>query len=155
MAKTAKDPTETDRLEETAERALTGAAELLADWNYCLADFYARRLQKYWKYPFDLAGMRSLEEVAQSLLKFETELLSDYASQANALQRIALGKRRKADVGQIQQYEARLLKAQKDAALIIEQAKAQAERIVESAKSRAEQMTDEEETAPDAARKRA
>ena len=154
MSKTAKETTATDHLEEVAEVALTGA-ELLASWNYCLANFYARRLQKYWKYPFELAGMRSLEEVARSLIRFETELLSDYADQANELQRIALGKRRRARSAPGQQYEAGLLKAQKDAALIIEQAKAQAERIVSSAKSRAGEMTDREEATPDAARKRA
>lgn len=155
MSKTAKEPAETDHLDKAAERGLVGGAELLANWNYSLADFYARRLQKYWQYPFGLAEMHSLEEVAYSLIEFETELLADYADQADELKRIANGKRRKACGAPGQQYEASLLKAQEDAALIIEQAKAQAERIISSAQLRAEQMASEKEATPSAVRKRA
>ena len=71
------------------------------------------------------------------------------------LQRIVLGKRRYAQGEPGEQYEARLLEAQRDAGLIIEQAKAQAERILNSAKSRAEQMTADGQMTPHAARKRA
>jgi hypothetical protein len=155
MSKTIKEPTETDRPDKTAERGLVGGAELLANWNYSLVDFYARRLQKYWQYPFALAEMHSVEDVAYSLIEFETELLADYADQADEFRRIAGGKRRKARGAPVQQYEASLLKAQEDAALIIEQAKAQAERIISSAQSRAEQMAGDKEATPAAVRKRA
>jgi hypothetical protein len=136
MSKTPKPPAETSEAGPGDERSLTGGAALLANWNTSLADFYVRRLQKYWQYPLDLADMRSLEEVAQSLIEFERELLADYADQADELQRI-VGGERKAHAAPSQPYEARILKAQKDAALIIDQAKAQAERILASARSQA------------------
>ena len=155
MPKTAKESTETHRPDKTAESALSGGAELVAKWTYSLADFCTRRLQKHWQYPFELAEMRSLEEVAKSLTEFETELLADYADAADELQRIASGNRPKTLSAPGQNYEASLLKAQRDAALIIEQAKAQAERILNSAQSRAEQLTHDGQTAPSAPRKRA
>jgi hypothetical protein len=153
MSKIAKQAIDTRHSGEAAEGAST-AAELLVNWNSSLAEFYARRLSSYWKYPMKLMRMRSLEEVAQSLTSFQAELLSDYAEEARELERIASGKS-KPDVAPSRDYEARLLKAQKDAAAIIEQAKAQAERIVSAAEARAEQKPGEEEASPNAARKRA
>jgi hypothetical protein len=154
MAKTPRKTAETDRSLNSSERGLT-SGELLANWSSCVTDFYTRRLEKYWQYPFALAGMRSFEEVAHSFVEFETKLLGDYADHANELQRIVLGKRRDTQRAPGEQYEARLLEAQRDAGLIIEQAKAQAERILNSARSQAEQMTATEEVTPLAARKRA
>jgi hypothetical protein len=143
MAKTARKP-ETDHADEKAERPMAGGAGVVANWNYSLAAFYARRLQKYWQYPFELAKMRSLEEFALSLIEFETELLDDYADQADEFRRIVSEEGRQTPGSRGQVYEAQLLKAQRDAALIIEQAKAQAERIVTSARSRAERLTGDE-----------
>ena len=151
MSKVGKRATDTRHSGEAAEGALT-AVELLVNWNYGMTEFYARRLRKYWKYSVELMGMRSFDEVAQSLASFEAELLSDYAEQASEFERIASGKSRP-DVAPSQDYEARLLKAQKDAAAIIEQAKAQAARIVSAAEARTKQKTGEEEASPNAARK--
>jgi len=119
---------------ETAQRLLAGGPALLADWNASLADFYARRAQKYWQYPFALAEMKSLADVAHSLAEFERELLADYADQADELRRIARsgGKAHHAPAS----YEAHILEAQNDAAQIIEEAKAQAEHIVAAARAR-------------------
>ena len=155
MSKTAQKQTKTDRLDDAGERAKFGGVEMLVNWNACLADFYARRLLKYWTYPFELAGMRSVEGLAESVAKFETDLLSDYAAHVDELQRIIFGKQRDTLGAPGEQYEERLLKAQRDAGLIIEQAKAQAERILSSASSRAEQIATDDEVVPHATRKRA
>ena len=141
MSNTAKKLPETDDTNQAVETFLTGGARVIVNWNYSLAGFYGRCLQKYWLYPFELAKVRSLEAVARSLVEFETELLADYADQADEFQRIVGEKGREAPGLRGQVYEEHLLKAQKDAALIIEQAKLQAERIVNSARSRAEKMT--------------
>ena len=140
MPQTSRQSPQPDPTYTTAERPLAGGAALLANWNGSLADFYFRRVQKYWHYPAELAELRSLEEVAGSLLEFEAELLADYADQADELLRIVSGERRQAHGVPGQHYEARILKAQKDAAAIIDQAKAQAERIVDSARSQADEM---------------
>lgn len=155
MARTAQKLTETDPLDDANKPPATlGGVEMLVDWNSCLADFYARRLLKYWAYPFELAGRRSLEGLAESAAKFETDLLSDYAAHVNELQRIAFGSQRDTRAAPDEQYEEHILKAQKDAGLIIEQAKAQAERILKSARSGAEQLAGDDEVVPPA-RKRA
>jgi hypothetical protein len=135
------EPREEARAEETGEHALTGGAALLADWNASLTDFYMRRWQKYWQYPLALAELRSLTEVAESLVEFEKELMADYADQADEFQRIVRGEHRGTGETPVRQYEALLLKAQSDAAEIIEQAKAQAEHIMASAQSSVEQMS--------------
>ncbi len=132
------EPREEVRVEDTGEQALSGGAALLADWNASLTDFYMRRLQKYWQYPLALAELRSLSEVAESLVEFERELMADYADQADEFQRIARGEHRGTGETPVRQYEALLLKAQGDAAEIIEQAKAQAERIMASAQASVE-----------------
>ena len=126
-----------------AERPLAGAAALLADWNASLTDFYFRRCQKYWLYPLELSDVRSLEDVAQSLVEFETELVADYADQADEFLRIAGSEHRKAPDASVRHYEGQILKAQADAAAIIEQAKAQAEHILDAARARAEELAAE------------
>ena len=155
MAKRAQKSTEADLPEEANGPAVLGGVEMLVNWNSCLVDFYARRLLKYWAYPFALGGIRSLEGVAESAAKFESDLVGDYAAHVKELQRIVFGKERDTQSVSGEQYEERLLKAQGDAGLIIEQAKAQAERILRSAKLRAEQLVGDDEVVPHAARKRA
>jgi hypothetical protein len=134
------EPREEVRAEDAGEHVLGGGAALLADWNASLADFYMRRWQRYWQYPLALAELRSLTEVAESLVEFEKELMADYADQADEFQRIVRGEHRGTGETPVRQYEALLLKAQNDAAEIIEQAKAQAEHIMASAQSGVEQM---------------
>ncbi len=155
MARTSQKRTETGRVGDANNPASFGGVELLVNWNSCLADFYARRVAKYWAYTFELAGRRSPEGLAKSAAKFESDLVSDYAAHVNKLQQIVFGKERDTPSVPDEQYEERLLKAQGDAGLIIEQAKAQAERILNSAKLRAEQLIGDDEVAPHAARKRA
>ncbi len=142
MAKSTRKKPEADaeRTADAGERPLSGGAVLLADWNASLADFYVRRWQKYWQFPAALAELRSLTGLAESLVEFEKELLADYADQADELQRIARGEHRGTGETPVRQYEALLLKAQSDAAEIIEQAKAQAERIMASAQAGVGQM---------------
>lgn len=133
-------PREEVPAEAAGEQALSGGAALLADWNASLVDFYVRRWQKYWQYPATLAELRSLTEVADSLVEFEKQLLADYADQADEFQRIVRGEHRGTGETPVRQYEALLLKAQSDAAEIIQQAKSQAERIMASAQASVEQM---------------
>ncbi len=131
------DPEEEAEARTDGSSALAGGAAMLADWNASLGDFYLRRWQKYWQYPLALVELRSLSEMAESLANFERELVADYADQADEFQRITRGERRGTGETPVRQYEALLLKAQSDAAEIIEQAKAQAERIMASASARA------------------
>lgn len=146
MQKTATAATETGRAAMAA-----GGAVLLARWNYSLATFYARRVERWWAYSLGLAQIRSPEQFGRSFLGFETDLLADYAEQAGELQQIALDRSDETANAPSETYETTLLKAQKDAALIIEQAKAQADRILRSAQSIAEQDAGGAEEPTDAA----
>ena len=159
MSKTPKKPPEPhdDSVDRGAERALMTGAALLADWNYSLAGFTLQRMQKYWQLPFDLARLSSLDQIAQVQQAFEAQLMADYADQAEKLWQIARGEPRKSPGAPSQDYESGILRAQKDAALIIEQAKAQAQRIIEAARSHAEQpiLEAEPEVAAEVRRKSA
>lgn len=145
MPRTAKRPREAAASGRAPEGAVSDGVGLLANWHASLAEFYLRRIQRYWLYPFDLAQFVSVDQVARSLQEFEVELLADYADMAEELTRIA-GKQKR---GSRRDYEAHILKAQEDAAAILDQAKAQAERILESARAQVEAAPErsEDETA--------
>ncbi|MEE4236318.1 MAG: hypothetical protein V2I51_06310 [Anderseniella sp.] len=102
----------------------------LFGWNMELAQFYFRRYQQYWTSPVNFLACRSTEELRAAQAEFLQRLMADYRENAVRLSQIANGPMSAADLDTA--YEARLLKAQEDAAAIIEQAKLQATRILES-----------------------
>ena len=102
----------------------------LFGWNMELAQFYFRRYQQYWTSPARFLACQSVEELRAAQAEFLQQLIADYRENAVRLSQIANGSASTADLDTA--YEARLLKAQEDAAAIIEQAQAQARRILES-----------------------
>jgi len=120
-----------------AELGLTGAAGVLANWNYSMTAFFARRMQRYWQLPLQLAEVVTPHQFTEVRLDFEARLLADYAEEAERLWRIVHANDRQAPP---EDYEAGILRAQEHAAMIIDQAKAQAQRILESARAQADEM---------------
>lgn len=116
----------------------------LFSWNAELTTFYARRFQQYWSLPFRLAQCVRPEDVQSLQEDFLQRLAADYRNEAARLSRIVSGPGEASpastDAAEAA-YAARLNDAQRDAAMIIEQAKAQAERIVESAEKRTARPT--------------
>lgn len=102
----------------------------LFGWNMELAQFYFRRYQQYWTSPVNFLACRSAEELQAVQAEFLQQLMADYRENTARLSLIASGPTSAADLDIA--YETRLLKAQEDAATIIEQAKVQATRILES-----------------------
>lgn len=102
----------------------------LFGWNMEMAQFYFRRYQQYWTSPAKFLACQSVEELRAVQAEFLQQLMADYRENAVRLSQIANGSTSTADFDTA--YEARLLKAQEDAAAIIEQARAQARRILES-----------------------
>jgi len=118
-------------------RAITGAVGVVANWNYSMAAFLVRRMQRYWQLPMQMAEAVAPQQLTEVRLDFEEQLLADYAAEAERLWRIVHADDRKLPP---EDYEASILRAQEHAAMIIEQAKAQAQRIVESARAQADEM---------------
>ncbi len=102
----------------------------LFGWNMELAQFYFRRYQQYWTSPVRFLACQSVEELRAAQAEFLQQLMADYRENAVRLSQIANGSNSTTHLDTA--YEARLLKAQQDAAAIIEQAQAQARRILES-----------------------
>ncbi len=138
MAKTSRRSRASKDVDQGAGRPVGEGMALLADWNSSLAEFYFRRVQLYWLYPLDLVQLGSFDEVARSLKEFEAQLITDYEDQAEELARIVRREPRKLNIPAIRDYETSILKAQEDAAAIIDQAKVQAERIIDSARAQVE-----------------
>ena len=122
---------ETDQSQPSvAEPDVPSIAAFLFGWNMELAQFYCRRYQQYWTSPVRFLACQSVEELRVAQAEFLQQLMADYRENAVRLSQIANGSTSAANLDTA--YEAKLLKAQKDAAAIIEQAQAQARRILES-----------------------
>ncbi len=102
----------------------------LFEWNAEVTRFYLSRFQKCAALPWRLTACKSPEETQEVQASFMSDLAEDYRHEANQLTNIVGG------VGE-DVYNARLLKAQEDAAAIIAQAKVQADEIIRSAQKRA------------------
>lgn len=122
----------------------------LSEWNAEIMRFYLHRYQQYWALPMRLQSCRSPDDWHSLQMDFLRKLLEDYQGEASKLSKIAGADGGQTDADLQSAYAASLLKAQGDAAAIIEQAKDQAERIVASAHDRAGEPAE----APKAARTR-
>ena len=133
---------------------MTECMEFLGAWNQSLLGFYIGRLQQYWKLPFEVHPFSTSEEYIQLHERFLKKMITDYAEHAEELMAIA-GREQQVSRDPIEPgYEHHLLKAQEDAAKIIEQAKAQAERIIASAEDRAGLSAQKAETQTETAKRR-
>lgn len=139
----------------TPEPAYIGTASLagfLTKWNAEIVRFYSHRYQRYWTLPLQFFSCRSMKDVETLQLDFRRELIEDYQAEAARLSRIA-DEAPDQTLNLDEAYAAGLLKAQEDAAAIIEQAKVQAEQILASAHDQAGMTEETPNTKP--ARKRA
>ena len=109
----------------------------LYEWNAEITRFYLSRFQKYGLLPWRLQSCRTPDDFSALQTEFQCELAVDYEWGAARLSQIVGASEHSAGATQDADYAAGLLKAQEDAAAIIEQAKAQAESIVAEAQDRA------------------
>lgn len=106
----------------------------LFEWNAEITRFYLSRFQKYGLLPWSLQSCRTPDDFSALQAEFQRQLAEDYEEEAARLSRIVGASEHSAGATQDSDYAAGLLKAQEDAAAIIEQAKAQAESIVAEAR---------------------
>lgn len=110
---------------------MPAAMALLFGWNMELSRFYLHRYQQYCALPTSFLSCISLEDLRTRQAEFLQQLMNEYRIGAQRLSRIAHPDGTVADLST--DYAAELLKAQEDAAAIIDQAKVQAKRILDSA----------------------
>jgi regulator of protease activity HflC (stomatin/prohibitin superfamily) len=128
--------------------------DMLSNWNLSLYGFYFERLQEWWKIPLEVPALRSADDYVELHEQFLDKMVGDYAEQAENLLEIVRSEFQLSRDTEGSDYETRLLKAQQDAARIIDQAKAQAEHIIAEAEARAGQTVVEPETHAATPRKR-
>jgi hypothetical protein len=153
-----KQASKTERTQ--SETTLSGpdvptAAAFLFGWNMEMAQFYFRRYQQYCTSPVSFMACRSVEELRVRHAEFLQQMMSDYRENAHRLSMIAGWANPNASLDS--EYASKLIKAQEDAAAIIEQAKVKANRILESANKQTSSNEENQETTPETtvARKRA
>jgi len=123
---------------------VASTVSFLFGWNMELAQFYFRRYQQYCIAPASLLACQSVEDLRAHHAEFLQQMMADYRENAIRLSMIANGRGSEASLHS--DYASHLLKAQDDAAAIIEQAKVTASRIVESAEKRAASSKAKSET---------
>lgn len=106
---------------------------MLGQWNMEIATLYGRRFQEWSTMPLRLLQCRSMDDLLDQREEFSQRLMTDYGAAAAKL----VGAFGSSAEGR-EQYAATLLKAQQDAARILDQAKAQARQIIEAAEARSE-----------------
>jgi hypothetical protein len=104
---------------------------LLFGWNMELSRFYLHRFQQYCALPTSFLSCHSLEDLRAGQAEFLKQLMDEYRIGSQRLSMIANAD--DATLNLDTNYAAKLLKAQEDAAAIIDQAKVQAKRILDSA----------------------
>ncbi|MCP5075605.1 MAG: hypothetical protein GY947_20235 [Rhodobacteraceae bacterium] len=136
QAQTAEQPAQSGT--DAPNLAEASPIELLSAWNAEISRFYLRRYQQCWKLPLRMQSLLTQNDFRGLQSDFFAELLEDYRNEALELSQImSTNSERKASASE-SDYAASLLKAQEDAAAIIDQAKAQAEKILASAHKRAQ-----------------
>ena len=125
---------------------VTECMDMLSNWNLSLYGFYFERLQEWWKIPFEIPALRSADNYVELHERFLDKMVGDYAEQAENLSDIVRSEFQLSRDPAESDYETGLLKAQQDAAQIIDQAKAQAEHIIAEAQARADKTDVESET---------
>jgi vacuolar-type H+-ATPase subunit H len=118
---------------------MLSSAAFLLRWNTELIGFYTRRYQQYWQLPLEVLSCRSVDDLHELQEKFRKEILEDYRAEVSRLSSIATEVSDEAE-GFDNGYASGLLKAQEDAAVIIDQAKKQAERILNTAHDQAAEL---------------
>jgi len=118
---------------------MLSAAGFLMKWNAEITRFYTQRYQHYWQLPLELLSCRSTDDLHELQEKFRKELLEDYRAEVSRLSSIATEVSDEAE-GFDNGYAAGLLKAQEDAAILIDQARKQAERILDTAHDKAAEL---------------
>jgi hypothetical protein len=120
---------------------------MLFGWNMEMAQFYFGRYQQYCTSPVQFMACKSMEEVQVQQAEFLQKLMQDYRENAGRLSRIARMDQpaKSAD----EAYSAKLLKAQEDAAAIIELAREQAERILKAAEKRTAKPDADKQSKPE------
>ncbi len=122
------------------------AVALLFGWNMELSRFYLHRYQQYCALPTSFLSCRSLEDLRTRQAEFLKQLMDEYRIGSQRLSKIANADEVVLNLDT--DYAAKLLKAQEDAAAIIDQAKVQAKRILESAERQNKpSQTETEQTA--------
>lgn len=114
----------------------------LFDWNTELTQFYLSRFQQIGLLTWRLQTCKSPGDANALQAEFQSQLVEDYKRQAARLSNIAGTSGNSQGADEDSEYAASLLKAQEDAAAIIEEAKAQAESIVAEARERAEEFAE-------------
>jgi len=125
---------------------VTECMDMLSNWNLSLYGFYFERLQEWWRIPFEVPALRSADDYVELHERFLDKMVGDYAEQAENLSDIVRSEFQLSHDPVESDYETGLLKAQQDAAQIIDQAKAQAEHIIAEAEARADKTDVEPET---------
>ena len=117
-----------------------GAATMafLSEWNEEIVQFYVNRYQQYWSLPMQLQSCSSLDDLRALQQDFQATLFEEYRDEAARLSRVVNAACKSLAPEQQSDYETALLKAQQDAAAIIEQAKVQAEQILAAARQQAD-----------------
>jgi len=143
MTKSTK--TTTTPVGKTKDPDVPASIAMLFGWNMEMAQFYFRRYQQYCTSPIEFMACKSVGEAQTQQAEFLQKLMEDYRENASRLSRIAHMDQpaKSADAD----YAAKLLKAQEDAANLIDQARAQAERILETARKRAAAMVPDAQAA--------
>jgi hypothetical protein len=124
---------------ETFMASSKGVLEAATKWQEELLRFVGKRMNGYVELARDLQECRSPTDVLNLQTGFVRQMLSDYRAEAEWITRQFLQAEKPAQ-RQIDRafgsYEETILKAQRDAAKIIELAKDQAARILENAEAR-------------------
>jgi Phasin protein len=129
---------------ETLMASSKGVLEAATRWQEELLKFVGKRMNGYVELARDLQECRSPTDVLNLQTSFVRQMLSDYRAEAEWITRQFLQAEKPAK-RQIDRafgsYEETILKAQRDAARIIELAKDQAARILENAEARPQRKT--------------
>ena len=107
--------------------------EFLFTWNTEITRFYLNRCQQYWLLPSRLLSCAGPADLQTAQIEFLRKLTEDYRDLATKLFQIAGRPTLYPEKVAQEHYAATLLKAQRDAAAILDQAMAQADRMRASA----------------------
>jgi hypothetical protein len=129
--------------------------ELLFAWNTEITRFYLNRCQQYWLLPSRLLSCAAPADVQTFQAEFLRKLTEDYRDLATKLLQIAGRPAQSFEKAAQEHYASTLLKAQRDAAAILDQAMAQADRIRASARESVERTDRPDEMPEERAEKRA
>lgn len=125
----------------TAARSNGAMLDMAAKWNEELLRFYGLRMKRYLELSGQLWECKSANDIFKLQTSFLKTMVADYRSETDLMCGQLLNAQKqtvRSNGGKsVQSYEAAILRAQQDAAKILDLAKDQAARIVEEASERA------------------